>query len=667
MKLRGKLLLPLFVSVVACCVVGLFFINREFSELERSFIGLLARSKVADFNAALDTASTEALEQAAQYSRLPTVIEAFTLAHTGDINDAKSPQSQKAREMIRAALKESAKGLKDATGQSLRLHYHLPNGRSLVRLWREKQAKKDGKWVDISDDISSFRKTVLDVNRSGQPVKGIEPGRGGFTIRGLAPVKGLDGKQLGSVEVLKGFGPLLKSLEKTKGLKVLLFMNHDLLPITTQLQDSGKYPVTGNRYVLISGQKNAAAREAVTMEDLDAGRNRNSITMSGEYAVSSVPIHDYTNKQIGVLCMVADMSEQRALITNALYLIMGGVLLIALIPVLVGSQVIRKYIHRPLDGLLSFTHAFSGGDMTAPLAIEQKDEIGDLGESLKSMQQRLTEIVNDVQSTTDTLVASCGEVSDSSATLADGSNKQAASVALVASSIEEISANISQSFDNIKQTQSLAQQAAKDAEEGGNAVAKTVTAMNDIAERIAIVEDIARQTNLLALNAAIEAARAGEHGKGFAVVAAEVRKLAERSGVAAAEISELSTSSLAIADRAGKMLKKTVPDIRKTSDLIEEVAAAAREQDLGVSQINVAVNELDSVVQQNAATAELVSTTSGTMDRQACDMKRIMGFFTTSGPPPQNQYCSAKNLAIQESLDEPTNEPRGGDEDFERF
>ena len=128
MKLQGKLLLPLFISVVACCAIGLFFINREFSVLERSFIKLLAQSKVADFNAALDTASTEALEQAAQYSKLPPVIEAFTLAHTGDINAPDSPQSQKAREIIRAALKSSVQGLKETTGQSLRLHYHLPNG-----------------------------------------------------------------------------------------------------------------------------------------------------------------------------------------------------------------------------------------------------------------------------------------------------------------------------------------------------------------------------------------------------------------------------------------------------------------------------------------------------------------------------------------------------------
>ncbi|MDD3310834.1 methyl-accepting chemotaxis protein [Pseudodesulfovibrio sp.] len=668
MKLRSKLLGPLFISVATCCVIGLFFINREFATLESSFIGLLAQDKVANFQAALESASNDALEQAAQYSRLTPVIEAFDLARTGDIDDPKSPQSQEARERIRAALKDAAAGLKETTGADLNVHYHLPNGRSLLRVWRKKQAKKDGKWVDISDDISSFRKTVLDVNRTGQPVKGIEPGRGGFTIRGVAPIKSADGRQLGSVEVLKGFDPLLKAMEKTGGLKVLLFMNRDLLTITTRLQDPAKYPLVAERYVLISGQDNAAARDAVTKDALDEGRDRTSTRMAGDFSVTTVPIDDYAGKQIGVLCLVSDMGEQRALITGALYIIAGGVILIAVIPILVGGQVIRRFILTPIHALLAFARAFSQGDMTVSLKVRQKDEMGDLADSLRDMRRHLTDIVGSVQSATDSLVERCGDVSDSSGTLADGSSRQAASVAQVAASIEEISANISQSFENIQQTKALAQQAAMDAEEGGNAVAQTVDAMNQIAEKIAIVEEIARQTNLLALNAAIEAARAGEHGKGFAVVAAEVRQLAERSGVAAAEIGELSTSSLKVADRAGKMLKKTVPDIHRTSDLIEEVFAAAKEQDIGVSQINQAVNELDSVVQQNSSMAEHVAAASADMDGQARALKDTMCFFHVG-------ECTSSAIAAEARalppLPSPHGEPPGedgeDDEEFQRY
>eukprot|EP00828_Plagiopyla_frontata_P007183 TRINITY_DN13320_c0_g1_i1.p1 TRINITY_DN13320_c0_g1~~TRINITY_DN13320_c0_g1_i1.p1 ORF type:complete len:233 (+),score=78.75 TRINITY_DN13320_c0_g1_i1:3-701(+) len=232
--------------------------------------------------------------------------------------------------------------------------------------------------------------------------------------------------------------------------------------------------------------------------------------------------------------------------------------------------------------------------------------------------------------------------------------------------MEEMASNISQNAENAKETDGLANKAADDAKESGRAVTQTVEAMRSIAEKISIIEEIARQTNLLALNAAIEAARAGEHGKGFAVVAAEVRKLAERSGTAAAEISELSTSSLDIADRAGKMLQKTVPDIRKTSDLIEEVAAAAREQDLGVSQINLVVNELDSVVQQNASTSELVSAASNTMDQQARDMKRIMEFFTTHGRPSTGSNRPTQAKATTEA-EEPPGSAKSADDDFERF
>ena len=193
--------------------------------------------------------------------------------------------------------------------------------------------------------------------------------------------------------------------------------------------------------------------------------------------------------------------------------------------------------------------------------------------------------------------------------------------------MEEMAANIKQNADNAAQTEKIARQSSKDAEASGAAVARAVVAMRTIAEKISIVQEIARQTDLLALNAAVEAARAGEHGKGFAVVASEVRKLAERSQAAAAEISGLSGETVQVATEAGDMLGRLVPDIRKTAELIAEISAACREQDIGASQINEAIQQLDKVTQQNAGASEQMSATSEELAAQAEELQASIAFF----------------------------------------
>ncbi|WP_235264124.1 methyl-accepting chemotaxis protein, partial [Geoalkalibacter ferrihydriticus] len=204
---------------------------------------------------------------------------------------------------------------------------------------------------------------------------------------------------------------------------------------------------------------------------------------------------------------------------------------------------------------------------------------------------------------------------------------QAAAAEEASSSMEQMAANIRQNADNAMQTEKIAAKSAQDARQGGEAVGKTVTAMKQIADKISIVEEIARQTNLLALNAAIEAARAGEHGKGFAVVAAEVRKLAERSQTAAAEISDLSGSSVEIAEQAGKMLTQMVPDIQKTAELVQEIAAASKEQDAGAEQVNKAIQQLDQVIQQNASASEEMASTSEELSSQAEQLQQAIAYF----------------------------------------
>jgi methyl-accepting chemotaxis protein len=294
---------------------------------------------------------------------------------------------------------------------------------------------------------------------------------------------------------------------------------------------------------------------------------------------------------------------------------------------LVLGYLLAKSITGPVLKGVELASRLAEGDLSATVDVDQKDEIGILAGALKNMSRRLGNVVRDVQDASDNVAAGSEELSASSESLSQGATEQAASIEEISSSMEQMTSNISQNAENAKETERLASQSATEAKQSGEAVDKTVHAMNSIAEKISIVEEIARQTNLLALNAAIEAARAGEHGKGFAVVAAEVRKLAERSGHAASEISELSGSSVDIARKAGEMLRSLIPNIERTSSLVQEIAAASSEQNAGANQINHAISQLDSVIQQNASASEEMASTSEALAGQGEQLQKAMSFF----------------------------------------
>ncbi|MFD2113323.1 HAMP domain-containing methyl-accepting chemotaxis protein [Thiorhodococcus fuscus] len=247
-----------------------------------------------------------------------------------------------------------------------------------------------------------------------------------------------------------------------------------------------------------------------------------------------------------------------------------------------------------------------------------------------AMVQRLSQIVGEVRSGADNLSSASSEVSATAQSLSQGATEQAASVEETTASIEQLNASVQQNTENARVTNGIAKSSADEARRGGEAVARTVSAMKEIASKIGLIEDIAYKTNLLALNAAIEAARAGEHGKGFTVVAAEVRKLAENSGVTAQEINKLATGSVAIAEEAGKLLEEMVPNIIKTADLIEEITAASGEQAAGIGQINDAMSQLDKATQQNASSSEELAATAEELNGQASQLQQTMSFFHTS-------------------------------------
>ncbi|HJV24364.1 MAG TPA: methyl-accepting chemotaxis protein [Aromatoleum sp.] len=357
--------------------------------------------------------------------------------------------------------------------------------------------------------------------------------------------------------------------------------------------------------------------------------------------------------------------------------LMMGLASAALILALAVALWITRGITRPLAQAVAVANQLAAGDLTARIDVTSNDETGRLLGAMKHMVEKLSTIITEVRGAADSLSSASEQVSATAQSLAQGSSEQASSVEETSASIEQMSASINQNAENAKVTDGMAAKAAREADEGGSAVTHTVTAMNSIADKIGIIDDIAYQTNMLALNAAIEAARAGEHGKGFAVVAAEVRKLAERSQIAAQEIGEVAKNSVSLAERAGKLLDEIVPSIRKTSDLVQEIAAASEEQSAGVSQINAAMNQLSQTTQQGASASEELAATAEEMGSQAEQLQHTMAFFKTSAtamstaaPAPARATDARTRLArVIEKGARPgsTAEPALGEADFVRF
>ena len=448
----------------------------------------------------------------------------------------------------------------------------------------------------------------------------------------------------------------------------------------------------------MDGFVQAADAQAAVVKDMAAAADR-----AGQIAVDAVDIQKNS--------MAAD-----ALLSNQLSL---GVSAAAVLLGLIFAVLITKTILRGIRGAINVAEAVAHGDLEVTVAIDSRDEIGALlgamermiaaermvagvagslaeGDlsvsvaprsdkdvllhSMAEMIDRLRDVVGEVQSGAENVASGSEEMSASAESLSQGATEQAAAVEESSSAMEEMTSSISQNADNARQTESIAVKAAGDARESGQAVAQAVAAMKDIAAKISIIEEIARQTDLLALNAAVEAARAGEHGRGFAVVAAEVRKLAERSQAAASEITQLSRSSTSVAERAGELLGRLVPDIQRTADLVQEINAASQEQSTGSSQVNKALQQLDQVIQQNASAAEELASTSEELSAQAEQLQAGISYFRldssqlptktrspaktalrpASKPLPRSQGKAAKPKAVAIEME---NE----DEQFERF
>ena len=424
---------------------------------------------------------------------------------------------------------------------------------------------------------------------------------------------------------------------------------------------------------------NATQEETFKVGKADRAKGAVASMTEGRKSVGQATnaLTDYVHYVQGLMSSRAE--QARADGSRAQILLMS-VVGVALVLGVAAALWIAINVSRGLSRAVGLAEAVAIGDLSQTIAHKSNDEVGDLitslnamtsnlkqmahvadeiangnliieakrmsdkdtlGLALERMVSKLRQIVSEALTAAQNVSAGSQELSASAEQLSQGATEQASSAEEASSSMEEMAANVKQNAENASQTEKIAAQSAKDAEASGTAVGRAVEAMQTIAGKITIVQEIARQTDLLALNAAVEAARAGEHGKGFAVVASEVRKLAERSQAAATEIGQLSTETVKVAQDAGAMLAKLVPDIKKTAELVLEITVACREQDVGAAQINQAIQQLDQVGQQNASASEQVSATSEELAAQADQLQSTIAYFRIDGRTVENDADSS--------------------------
>lgn len=658
-----KNIIPIILSAILFGILIVFFLNEELSVLRIGYVRTLTESKEQEINRSVARAGEDALEKAAVFSQRIEVIDAYREAHAGNIDDESDPQVQKAREMLRIGLMSSLAGFEAAAGEKMQLHFHLPNGRSLVRLWRDRQIKKEGKWMDVSDDISAFRPTVLEVNKTRMPVKGIEVGQGGFVVRGLMPIQTPEHKHVGSLEMLADYDKILFGTI-SKGQRILLYMNSKCLPFAGKLQDENKFPLIESRYVLASGKTEDDFHKDVPTALIDRGRDSLVVMETNGKTLSAFPVRDYLGAQIGVIVFamdtsVIDQSVFRVFLTIG---IVGSLSMILFI--LVSYSVLRRSVIRPIlsTGIMLKDISDGEGDLTKRLDIKSNDEIGDLARYSNMFIEKLQRIIGTISGNADTIASAASNLSTTSSqiaanavemtaqtatvasateqattninTISMSANEMSGYLASVVSAVEEMSVSISEVAQNCHKELQIAEQANTHAQSSKDKMDMLGVAAKSIGTIVVTINEIADQTNLLALNATIEAASAGEAGKGFAVVASEVKELAKQTAKATQEI-EMQVadiqSNTASAAKAMELVLMVVDEVNTISrsivGAIEEQSVTINDVSRNISNVNTHVRDVAKNVGESALGLSEVSNTTASVNaavlKTAHDVEQI--------------------------------------------
>lgn len=421
------------------------------------------------------------------------------------------------------------------------------------------------------------------------------------------------------------------------------------------LGETGEAYLVGNDFKMRSNsrfQENAVLKTELKSETMHKALNGQSgIEVVKDYrGVEVISAYNKINVEGLNWVILTEIDESEAIeAATSLRDFIILIIVIMIIGVVIGTWLVAKSIAKPVEQAAEFAETIANGDLTKTIEIDQNDEIGKMAAAMSKMSFQLKEIITSIILGADNIAGASQQISSSSQQMSQGASEQASSVEEISSTMEEMASNIQQNTDNAQQTEKIANVAHNGIKEVSQQSENTVIANKNISEKISIVQDIAFQTNILALNAAVEAARAGENGKGFAVVAAEVRKLAERSKIAAEEIVTLANNSLQMAESAGDKMGKILPEVVKTAQLVKEIASASTEQNNGAGQVNNAIQQLSNVTQQNAAASEELATSAEEMSSQAEQLKELISFFKVDNLERKNSLQNREKLKYQES------------------
>ncbi len=640
-----RIILPVVtISLLFSICLG-YFANQTVEKFILNNLYTIVSNKMKNIERTEVEAAKKLLEQASLFSQAPHIVDAYKTAYKGNIDDADDPYMQQAREDLQAFFLPIEKGYTEITGKkSLRVHFHVPPARSLVRIWKKKQNK--------SDDLRSFRNTVKTISQgSHSPISGIEIGRGGFALRGLAPIKDEAGNYKGSVEVLSSYDPVIKASVTDKAESIAVYMDLRHLSIATRLQDAEKHPVIDNAFVFVSSTDAAVTNPLLTADILEKGMNGLYQVRVDDYFISCFPIKDFNGEAIGVMSYVYQAGELYGTLSRLqkLVLLFSVALSVAIILSLVLGV---RSVTKPISYMIGVVKEITQGDLTKRIEINRKDELSEFALWFNRLVENLQEIIGELSSNVTVVDNSSEELLGISNEMDDNSKASSALAKTIAGASGDLSGNmnnIAAAMDETTQNTNIVATASEEmsvtiseiakksdeakeiSEQAVGQIQKASTQMHElgsVAESIGAVTDaiagISDQTNLLALNATIEAARAGEAGKGFAVVANEIKDLAAQTVEATADIKQQiegiqSTSSEAIGEiESVNTIMQNINEIIATiATAIGQQASATQEISANIGQVSQGVVEVNENIAKSSEGIERTTKDISSMDAAA--------------------------------------------------